>query len=167
MQPERRQVKMSNKFFVFVSYFRIIVFIMCVICYAFFACKKKGIILSGDNIMVEKMKLLIKDYNIPINIVINIFAVFVFWCCLKGEIIPGIKDLPRVWNNEYCYIEGTVTVGSTIEPTKKGRCRTITIEDQKGTEYKLEVYDGPIEKGEEVKIMYLPNLMRGEIDERK
>mgnify|MGYP003304761990 CR=1 FL=1 len=84
---------MSNKFFVFVSYFRIIVFIMCVICYAFFACKKKGIILSGDNIMVEKMKLLIKDYNIPINIVINIFAVFVFWCCLKGEIIPGIKDL--------------------------------------------------------------------------
>lgn len=117
--------------------------------------------------MVEKMKLLIKDYNIPINIVINIFAVFVFWCCLKGEIIPGIKDLPRVWNNEYCYIEGTVTVGSTIEPTKKGRCRTITIEDQKGTEYKLEVYDGPIEKGEEIKIMYLPNLMRGEIDERK
>ena len=52
---------MSNKFFVFVSYFRIIVFIMCVICYAFFACKKKGIILSGDNIMAEKMKLFIKQ----------------------------------------------------------------------------------------------------------
>jgi len=27
--------------------------------------------------------------------------------------------------------------------------------------------DNQIVKGEEVKIMYLPNLMRGEIDERK
>ena len=158
---------MSNKFFVFVSYFRIVVFLICAIWYIVFACKKKGKILSGDNIMVEKVKVFIKDYNIPINIVINILAVFVFLCCLKGEIIPGIKDFPRVWNNEYCYIEGTVTVGSTTEPTKKGRCRTITIENQKGTEYKLEVYDGSIEKGEKVKIIYLPNLMRGEIAERK
>ncbi len=51
--------------------------------------------------------------------------------------------------------EGVLKVGTTL----------IRVSTVMGILYGM--VDNQIVKGEEVKIMYLPNLMRGEIDERK
>ncbi|MBO0447633.1 hypothetical protein IGJ55_003327 [Enterococcus sp. AZ170] len=94
--------------------------------------------------------------DIFIKITGNIFTVILFW----SYILPGLKDLPAVLTEDYQLIEGTAItragIGNRREPT------VVTIAGENGETVRLRFYTSePIEKGDTLKVIYLPNLKRG------
>lgn len=86
----------------------------------------------------------------------NISIVILFW----SYILPVLKDLPAVLTGDYQLIEGKAItyagIGNRREPN------VVTIEEENGEKICLRFYTSePIEKGDFLKVVYLPNLKRG------
>lgn len=93
------------------------------------------------------------------DIVAKVFALAAVAFFIVYEIVPQCMDLPYYYDNEFCYIEGvsqthsdrSVRGGHTVDIKCEGSGEVITVRFG---------YEGTIERGDQLKVKYLPNSKR-------
>lgn len=77
-----------------------------------------------------------------------------------GLVVPGVMDLPNVINNNYQLIDGIAT--NSAAQSNRAFPKIVTVQSKSGQEIRLRFYSKySIEKGDKLKIIYLPHLKRG------
>ncbi|MGC6767721.1 hypothetical protein [Enterococcus sp. LJL51] len=108
----------------------------------------------------SKQKLM-KKHEKKVNLVVKVL--FLLWMSIVmwGLVVPGIRDIPNVLNGDYKTIEGTAltSAGTSNQRVPK----IVTIQDkQKNEQIRLRFYSAKsIQKGDFLKVVYLPHLKRG------
>src|SRR5699024_492390 len=101
-------------------------------------------------------------FNKILRVLIIIFCILVY----VYAVIPSIKDLPRVINNDFCTVEG-ISIRRIRYDDSESRM-VIAIKDENGKKHKISCnYNDDIYVGDEFKIVYLPNLKIGKVKEHK
>lgn len=104
----------------------------------------------------------IRKHNKKLDIVLKVITVIGFIVLYNGLIIPVVKDVPYILNNEYKTIEGKAVThsygGRTDRPIR------VTIRDDNGNEERLVFFFwDDVYVGDRFKIIYLPKLKRGTV----
>lgn len=105
---------------------------------------------------VKKRELLPGTFEGKEDVVVKVFLLAGAAYVVVGGIIPECMDLPYFYNNEFCYLEGTAQNHS--DKSVRGE-RTIDIKDEDSGEIICVHfgYEGTIERGDRLKVKYLPN----------
>lgn len=134
---------------------------------------ESGLMLGGFisiiNHIIKKKELVPTIFQGKEDIVAKVFALAVVAFCIVYEIVPQCMDLSLYYKNEFCYIEG---VSQTHSDRSVRGGHTVYIKDEDGGDV-IRVhfgYEGTIERGDQLKVKYLPNSKRAillEINGRK
>ena len=73
------------------------------------------------------------------------------------EIVPQCMDLPYYYNNEMCYMEGEAVTHSDRSAARGGHSVDIKDKDSGEIIHVRFSYEGTIERGDQLKVKYLPN----------
>ena len=104
-----------------------------------------------------------KRMNMISNGIIGIILIPAF----LRVVLPAVQDFPNINSGNYLEVEGTVTSWNYSDEDKN-KTRAIGIMDNKTKkEIFVTVYSKGIQKGEYLRVRYLPNSRYGEIKENK
>lgn len=103
------------------------------------------------------------------DIVVKVLVLVAIVIVIVYEIVPQCLDLPYYYNNEFCYIEGVSQNRS--DKSVRGPHSVSIKNEESGEEIRVHFgYEGTIERGDWLKVKYLPNSKRAillEINGRK
>src|SRR5699024_10188336 len=104
----------------------------------------------------------IRKHNKKLDIILKVITVMGFIVLYNGLIIPSVKDIPYVLNNEYKIMEGKAVTHSY--GGRSDRPIRVTIGDANGNEERLVFFFWDyVYVGDRFEIIYLPNLKRGTV----
>lgn len=106
--------------------------------------------------IVKKQELFPGTFEGKEDIVAKVLALVVLVYIVVANIVPEYMDLPYFYNNEFCYIEGVSQ--SHSDKSAKGPHCVIIKNEESGEEIRVRFgYRDTIERGDRLKVKYLPN----------
>ncbi len=141
----------------------LIIFLFLVFLFEGYLFGKKYTIQPSKNLTQKE-----KDFIEKHKLVFEIFARCIYFTLVIGGflliVLPCIKDLPAIINDDYSYVTGEIVSVATDDGNRK----EVKIRENKtGEEIYIVINYKEINIGQEYTIKYLPNLLRGEIVENK
>ena len=129
-----------------------------------------GFLISITYHIIKKKELFPTIFQGKEDIVAKIFALAAVAIIVVYEIVPQCMDLPYSYNNELCYMEGEAVTHSDRSAARGGHSVDIKDKDSGEIIHVRFSYKGTIERGDQLKVKYLPNSKRAillEVNGRK
>ena len=127
---------------------------------------KKKKIFRWENAPLD-MRDLVKRNEKRMNMISNGIIGIILIPAFLWVVPPAVQDFPNVSSDNYLEVEGTVTSWDYSDEDKN-KTRSIGIMDNKTKkEIFVTLYSKGIQKGEYLRVRYLPNSKYGEIKEKK
>ncbi|GGC96029.1 hypothetical protein [Enterococcus wangshanyuanii] len=115
--------------------------------------------IKSENAAPSKQEFMKKNEK-KFDIVFKGLFIIVMLTMFIGYVFPGVMDLPNVINNNYQVIDGIAT--NSAAQSNRAFPKIVTVQSKSGQEIRLRFYSKySIEKGDKLKIIYLPHLKRG------
>lgn len=106
--------------------------------------------------IVKKRELFPRIFEGKEDIVVKILVLAAVAYVVVDGIVPECMDLPYYYNNEYCYMEGVAQTHS--DRSARGPHSLYMKDVESGEEIHVTFsYEGTIERGDRLKVKYLPN----------
>lgn len=110
----------------------------------------------GYLLYCKKRELFPSTFEGKEDIIAKIVVAVMFMLVVVDSIVPKYMDLPHYYNNEFCYMEG-VAQSHSDRSARGGHYVSIQDEDSEEVIRVHFGYKGTIERGDRLKIKYLPN----------
>lgn len=108
--------------------------------------------------IVKKQELTPTVFQGKEDIIVKVLILAAVAFVVVKKIVPECMDLPYYNNNEYCYMEGVSQSHKDGRWADRGRCSVSIKNEDSGEQITVQLgYDGAIEPGDQLKVIYLPN----------